>query len=277
MRIVLLVAVTMVAFAANSILNRLAITDQATGPLAFASLRLVSGAAVLGLMVMAQGGPNRLIAGLSLKKAAALAVYMLGFSLAYTALDAGLGALILFGGVQLTMFGGAMIGGERPGAARLIGAAVAFVGLAWLLWPSGEFQVPLGGAALMLAAALGWGWYSLMGRGGGDPLAATAGSFLIASVPVVLAALVLWDGITLPGAALACLSGAVTSGLGYALWYRLLPSLAATTAAVSQLTVAPIAIAGGALMLGEAPDLTFLIATLVILAGVLIAVVPFKR
>lgn len=272
MRFAALVAITMVAFAANSILNRLAISTADTGPLAFAALRLVAGAGMLGALVLAQSGPARLRATLSWTKAAALGLYMLGFSLAYTRLDAGLGALVLFGGVQLTMFAGGVVGGERPGIWRLTGAGIAFGGLVWLLWPSGQTIVSPVGAGLMLAAAFGWGLYSLMGRGSSDPLATTAGSFLLAAVPIVAAALILWDGLSLKGALLAILSGAVTSGLGYALWYRLLPQLTPSLAAVAQLTVPPIAIAGGALMLGETIGLRFMLATMVVLGGVLVAV-----
>lgn len=274
MRLVALVALTMTAFAANSVLNRLALAGTGTGPLAFAALRLVAGAAMLSLLVQAQGGRGRLVAALSLPKAAALTLYMLGFSLAYRWLDAGLGALLLFGGVQLTMFAGAAVLGEALGRRRIAGGVAATAGLIWLLWPSGEVRVEPAGAALMLAAALGWGLYSLMGRRTRDPLAATAGSFLLAALPVLVAALSLWDGMSRAGALLAILSGAVTSGLGYALWYRLLPQIPSAVAAVAQLTVPPIAIAGGMIVLGEAPGLRFLGATAVILGGVLYAVLP---
>lgn len=277
MRLVLLVAITMVAFAANSILNRLAISGADTGPLAFAAVRLVSGAAMLGALVMAQSGTARLRAGLSLSKAAALGLYMLGFSLAYTRLDAGLGALVMFGGVQITMFAGGMLGGERPGPVRLAGAGIALAGLAWLLWPGGQTVVSPLGAGFMLAAALGWGLYSLMGRGSLDPLGATAGSFLVASVPVGIVAVAVWDGMSVPGALLAVVAGALTSGLGYAMWYRLLPQMPASVAAVTQLTVPPIAIAGGAVLLGEGVGLRFILATVVVLGGVMIAALAGRR
>lgn len=274
MRLLLPVVVTLVAFAANSVLNRLALLDGATGPLGFAALRLLSGAAMLAVLVLTQGGAERLWRAVSPAKAAALMVYMLGFSLAYRSLDAGLGALILFGGVQLTMVAGAVLSGEAMTPRRVAGSLISLAGLTWLLWPAGPVVVPLAAAGLMLAAALGWGLYSLMGRGAGDPLATTAAAFLLASFPALLAALVARDGLGGTGAMLAVLSGALTSGLGYALWYRLLPHLAASTAAVAQLTVPPIAIAGGALILGEAPGWGFLAATVVVLGGVLIAVLP---
>lgn len=267
--------VTMLAFAANSVLNRMALITWDTGPASFAALRLASGAVVLGLLVLrARGGRARLAGSLRWRNAAALAVYVLGFSFAYVSLDAGLGALILFGGVQITMFAGGLWLEEAVPPRRWIGAALAFAGLAWLLWPAGGAAPSPAGAALMAFAAVGWGLFSLMGRGGTDPLAVTAGSFVLA-LPAGLAVLALTglDGITPPGALLAVLSGGVTSGLGYALWYRLLPSLPSSAAAVLQLTVPIIAMAGGMLFLGEVLTLRFAIAAALVLGGVGIAVI----
>ncbi|MCV6597807.1 MAG: DMT family transporter [Mangrovicoccus sp.] len=256
----------MTAFAANSILNRLALTATETGPASFAGLRLLSGALMLAALVaIRRNGGGVLLRPLP---AAALLLYVLGFSFAYVGLDAGAGALILFGGVQITMFAGAVIAGEHPPLRRWLGAAVAFSGLAWLLWPEGASAPPLGASSLMLAAALGWGVYSLIGRGARDPLASTAGSFLLAS-PL---ALLLWwglrDGMDLPGAGLAVISGAVTSGLGYALWYRVLPELEASAAGVAQLTVPVIAAFGGLLFLSEPVSLRFVTASVLVLGGV---------
>lgn len=272
LRLAVLVALTMTAFAANSLLNRLALAEAGMGPAAFAALRLAAGAALLGLLVTARGGVARLRTGLKPRQAAALTLYMLGFSFAYVRLDAGLGALILFGGVQITMFAGGLIGGERVPARRWAGAGIALAGLAWLLWPSGAAAPTPSAALLMLAAAAGWGAYSLMGRGGQDPLGVTAGSFVLA-LPVALAVLALLpDSVTLPGAALAIVSGAVTSGLGYALWYALLPALAGSTAAVVQLTVPVIAMAGGAVLLGEVITARLALAAALVLGGVALAV-----
>lgn len=270
MRLFLLTALVMVAFAANSVLNRLALAGGDIGPAAFAALRLAAGAAVLALLVLARGGRVPLVAPGRLKAAAALALYMLGFSFAYVTLDAGLGALILFGGVQITMFAGAVLAGEPIPGRRWAGAALAFAGLAWLLWPEGAGAPDPGGAALMAAAALGWGLYSLFGRRAADPLAATAANFAVA-LPAGLAALALaadLGGATAIGIAAAAVSGAVTSGLGYALWYAVLPGLGASRAAVAQLTVPVIALAGGALILAEAPTPRMLMAGAVVLGGI---------
>ena len=270
MRLILLTALTMLAFAANSILNRAALAGGEAGPSSFAAVRLISGAVVLCLLVaMRDPGLNwgRVRRAFNLGNAGALALYVLGFSFAYVSLDAGVGALILFGGVQVTMFAGALISGESVPRARWLGAGVALVGLAVLVWPGGAVALPLSGVALMAAAAVGWGLYSLRGRGGADPLATTAASFLLA----VPAGLVIWgalpDGMSWGGAMLAVTSGAVTSGLGYALWYTVLPGLGATRAAVAQLSVPVIAAMGG-LALGEALNGRFWVAAVLVLGGV---------
>lgn len=277
-RLVALVGLTMVAFAANSVLNRAALTGGDTGPAAFAAIRLVSGAVCLAALVRIRKGRWP---GLSGKArwigTGSLLAYMLGFSFAYIALDAGAGALILFGGVQLTMFAGALLAGERPHPARWIGAAVAFGGLGWLLWP-GASAAPTPLAALSMAiAALGWGVYSLAGRGAKEPLSETAGNFLLAS-PIALA---LWiamaDGIALRGVILAIVSGAVTSGLGYALWYALLPRIEASVAALAQLTVPIIALLGGAALLAEPPTARLLMASIIVLGGVAYGVIGSQR
>ena len=267
MRIFLLTAVTMVAFAANSVLNRMALDGAAIGPAAFAAVRLVSGAAMLAALVLWRGRARFAFRPVG---AGALVVYMLGFSFAYVSLDAGLGALILFGGVQVTMFAGAVLAREAIPVARWLGAGVALAGLGWLLAP-GSAAPEFWAAGLMLAAAGGWGVYSLLGRGAADPLGETAANFLWAA-PV---ALVLWalvaDGVSWGGVVLAVLSGAVTSGMGYALWYRILPKLGASRAAVAQLTVPVIAAAGGVLLLGEVVGPRLLFGGALVLGGVLLS------
>lgn len=269
-----LCAVAMLAFAANSLLNRLALTGGDTGPAAFAAIRLAAGAAVLcALVLRGKGGPARVRSGLRAGHAAALAAYMLGFSFAYVTLDAGLGALILFGAVQITMLGGGIVAGDAIPARRLLGAALAMAGLVGLLWPAGAAAPPLAGAAMMTVAGIGWGIFSLKGRGGRDPLGTMAGSFLLA-LPAGLLALVVvgGDGLDGRGAAFAVVSGAVTSGLGYALWYRVLPRLASSAAAVLQLSVPVIAMAGGAALLGETVGPRAVVAGVVVLGGVALAV-----
>lgn len=277
-RLAALVALTMVAFAANSVLNRMALAGTGTGPAAFAAIRLAAGAAVLGLLALRGGGSGRLRAALAPRNAVALAVYMLGFSFAYVTLDAGIGALLLFGGVQITMFAGSVLVGDRIPPARWTGAGIAFLGLLVLLWPAGATAPPLAGSVLMLAAAVGWGCYSLLGRGSRDPLGATAGAFLLALAPALVVLAAAPGRVDAAGAALALVSGAVTSGLGYALWYSLLPQLTASIAAVVQLTVPVLAALAGALLLGEAPGLRFVLAATLVLGGVAFAVmVPSAR
>ena len=274
MRFLLLTALTMTAFAANSVLNRMAVGHYGMPPESFAIVRALSGAVVLWALVGARGRKlplsdwsGRLIG------ARALSLYLVGFSLAYGRLDAGIGALILFGGVQLTMFGGALIGGETIPARRWIGAGASLAGLAYLVWPRGVADYP-GLEIGFMAAALGWGIYSLKGRGAKDPLDLTAANFVVV-VPMV--ALILFAApfeASPTGTVLAILSGAVTSGLGYALWYAILPSLGATRAAVAQLSAPVIAALGGALVLSEPVGAKLVIASVLVLGGIGISLMP---
>ncbi|MDQ2090210.1 DMT family transporter [Marimonas arenosa] len=266
MRLFALTALTLVAFAANSLLNRLALEGGAAGPASFAAVRLIAGAVMLSLLVMWRNGRPAWRTGRL--GPVALALYMLGFSFAYVSLPAGVGALILFGGVQVTMFAGALIGGDRVPLGRWLGAGLSFAGLCSLMWPAGHAAPDAAGTALMVVAALGWGIYSLIGRGARDPLGATAANFIWAVPAGVLIWLVLPDAMSREGLGLAVLSGAVTSGLGYALWYHVLPGLGATRAAVAQSTVPVLAVAGGVLLLGEALTLRVVLASVLVLGGV---------
>ena len=275
MRLFLLTALTMVAFAANSVLNRWAVGPGHIGAVEFAMIRLVSGAAMLAMLVLWQrgglawpGSRGRLAGVLG------LSAYLIGFSLAYRGLDAGTGALVLFGTVQVTMFAGALVSGEAVPGRRWAGAALALAGLGLMAAPG---VVAFGPPALMAVAGLGWGIYSLAGRGATDPLAATAWNFLL-SVPLVVP-LGLAGGVVYPdatGVALAVVSGAMTSGLGYALWYAILPRLEAVRAAVAQLTVPVIAALGGAVLLAELPGLRFWLAAVLVLGGVAWASLPYR-
>lgn len=270
MRLFVLVALTMIAFAANSVLNRMALAGGQIGPGGFAAIRLVAGG--LALLALARWQEGRLALWDMFRPAGAvtLLAYMLGFSYAYLTLDAGVGALILFGGVQITMFSGALVSGERPPARRWLGAAVAFGGLISLLWPGGRTAPDFGGAVLMAAAAVGWGLFSLIGRGVRRPTAATAAAFVMAA-PIAIVVLALHpDGqaATGLGVQLAVVSGVLTSGLGYALWYAVLPQLAASKAAVAQLTVPILAMVGGNVVLSEAVTVRFVIAAALVLGGV---------
>ncbi len=269
MRLFLLTSLTMLAFAANSVLNRFALAGDLIGPSAFALLRLMSGAIMLSALIGLHEKRRVMFDDLSLLSVAGLSAYVLGFAFAYITLQAGIGALILFGVVQVTMFAGALIIGERPGRFRWIGAAVAFAGLIYLLAPSAAAPDPLG-AALMALAGVGWGYYSIYGRTVSRPLHATAGNFLFATPVAALAWFFLPDPQlpTMTGTALAIISGAVTSGLGYALWYAVLPKLDTSLAAIAQLTVPVIALAGGIVFLGESLTLNFAVASILILGGV---------
>jgi drug/metabolite transporter (DMT)-like permease len=273
MRLAALTALVMVAFAANSVLNRAAVGAGQIGALDFALVRAVAGAGLLVLLIRLRHGslpllqPRRMLGGLM------LTTYLIGFSLAYLAMDAGLGALILFGGVQVTMFAGALVMGERPPTRRWIGAALAFGGLAWLVWPGGAVTLPLWAVGSMGFAALGWGIYSLIGRGSSDPLGDTGAAFVWATVAGFLAVLAQSGGspvndATWAGLALAVTSGAVTSGLGYALWYEVLPRIGASVAGLVQLSVPVIAALGGVLFLSEAPSLRMLGAGALVLGGI---------
>lgn len=273
MRLFLLTTLAMCAFAANSVLNRMAVGQGAIDPVGFAVVRLGAGAVVLALLLGVRartggavwpGWAGRL-AGVS-----GLLVYMFGFSVAYIGLDAGAGALILFGVVQITMFAGALASRDAVPPLRWAGSGLAFGGLALLVWPGAGAALSLPHGLAMAAAGVGWGVYSLVGRGARDAVAATAWNFGLA-MPVVVAGLVVMQ-VRVAGApwalGLAVVSGAVTSGLGYALWYGVLPALGATRAAVAQLTVPVLAAAAGMVLLGEPVDARFIAAAVCVLGGV---------
>ncbi|SFG41991.1 EamA-like transporter family protein [Palleronia marisminoris] len=276
MKTVLLTLLVMCAFAANSVLNRAAVGAGHIGSMDFAALRLVSGAAVLGVLASVSGG-RRWLGAFRAVNVGALALYMLAFSLAYRALPAGAGALILFGTVQITMFGGAVSGGEAVPWQRWIGAALALLGLGWMFLP-GTGGLPLPATIAMAAAGIGWGVYSLRGRAGGPPIDTTAASFL-GAVPLALVAWALAPDAALNGTGvmLAILSGAATSGLGYALWYSVLPALGATRAALWQLTVPVIAVVGGVALLGEAVTARLVLSCALVVGGVAFGLAAPRR
>lgn len=276
MRLALLTALTMLAFAANSLFNRAALHDPANDAGDFGTLRLVSGAVTLAALATASGHPLSWKGPRQVAGPLTLGLYIYGFSYAYVALDAGLGALLLFGMVQITMFGGALAAGEAIPSRRWAGAGLAFAGLAWAFWPGGGVAAPTGPGLAMLAAGVGWGLFSLIGRRSSTPLQSTAESFLWAGVAALVVTIFSamqgnWPALSVPGAALAVLSGALTSGLGYALWYAILPRLGATRAAVAQLTVPVIAMGLGVAFLGETLGAGLLAATGLVLGGVALA------
>ncbi len=275
-QLLLLTALTMTAFAANSVLNRIGVANLGMDPMDFAAIRVASGALILWVLVlMRPAAPLVVFVQKRIAGALALAIYMIGFSWAYLSLGAGLGALILFGVLQVAMFGWAVFERQTIPPLRWLGAGVALVGLCVLLWPTGATAVPFWGTAAMIAAAFGWAAYTLFGRGEDDALGATAGNFLLCLPLVVLASLTLGGGpITFWGAATAVTAGAVTSGLGYALWYRVLPALPTTTAAIAQLSVPVIAVAAGAVLLAEPITWRMTASAVMVLGGIALSLLP---
>ena len=276
MRLFLLTALTMVAFAANSVINRAALADGAIGPASFALIRLATGALLLIIILRAQGAFQSNIRP-RFDAVLGLILYAIGFSFAYLVLEAGLGALLLFGMVQITMFGGAVLKGNRPKPLQWVGAAIGLLGLGYVLNPSTS-GIDLSGAVLMIIAGFGWGIYSLAGQKAAHALTATTTSFVCATpIAVIVWLLSGTEMITTTGVALACLSGIVTSGLGYVLWFHVLPQLQTSTAAVAQLSVPLIAMVGGMVFLGEAWTLDFTIASLLVLGGIGLSVWAGQR
>jgi len=271
-RTVLLTVIAMLAFAANSLLCRLALGQALIDAASFATVRVVAGAATLCLIALLRGRA-RAAGTADWRPALMLFIYMAFFAFAYRSLGAGTGALVLFGAVQLTMFIVALREGEHFSWLSWAGLAAAILGLVYLVSPGLTAPDPLG-AVLMAVAGIAWGFYSLLGRGAADPLEATARNFVY-SVPLVLIVSALfWSGFsaTANGLALAVASGAVASGCGYVIWYAALAGLSGTRAATVQLTVPVIAAFGGVLLLSEQITLRLLIASVATLGGVAVVV-----
>jgi drug/metabolite transporter (DMT)-like permease len=266
LRTAILTLIAMLAFAGNSLLCRLALKDGQIDAASFTAIRIVSGAAVLALLMRVRGA-NPLVAG-NWRSAAALFVYAAGFSFAYLGLSAATGALLLFGAVQATMLGYGLWRGERFNNWQMMGLALACAGLLMLLLP-GLVAPSLFHGLLMASAGVAWGVYSLRARGSGDPIAATAGNFMRAAALAAVTgfALLPWSTFTLRGMVYALASGALTSGLGYVIWYRALQSLAATTAASVQLSVPVLATLGGVLLLSEPVTRQLVYASVALLGG----------
>jgi len=270
-RSVFLTSLAMVAFAGNSLLCRIALKDTDIDAATFTSVRLLSGAVMLWLIVQLHRGIEK-GRGNTLS-AIALFVYAAGFSFAYISLSAATGALLLFGAVQATMVGYGLWSGERLDKLQISGVLLALAGLVGLLLP-GISAPPLGGSLLMLLAGVAWGVYSLRGKGVSDPTGVTAGNFLRA-VPLALAlSAIMLQRISLDTSGLwyAVLSGVVASGLGYAIWYTALPLLKATVAATVQLSVPVIAALGGIVFLGETLTLRLIMASIAILGGIALVI-----
>lgn len=271
-RAVFLTGVAMLAFAGNSILCRLALRDGAIDPASFTSIRLVSGAVTLMIIfwITRRGDTPR--AHGSWLSACVLFFYAICFSYAYITLSAGAGALILFGFVQGTMIAIGIWSGDRPTTPEWLGWSLAFAGLVWLVLPGVEAP-PWSGASLMAVAGIAWGVYSIRGRTESDALASTASNFMLTIPMVAVLTLVTFTDadISTHGITLAVVSGAITSGIGYVIWYAALEYLSAIQAALVQLSVPAIATAGGVLLLLEPLSLRLLIASALVLGGISIA------
>ncbi len=267
----------MVAFAANSVLCRFALTDPRIDPVSFGSIRVVSGALILALIIWlrSSGSKKHVSDWLS---ASMLFAYVTLFAFAYLSLATGTGALILFGAVQLTMLGAGLRSGERFAPAAWVGMAVAASGLVYLVSPGLAAPAPLGTVSMALAG-VAWGVYSLRGRGAADPLVTTASNF-VRAVPLALALSLVTIGSAQAdwvGVGLAVASGALTSGIGYAIWYAAVRGLSAMHAASVQLSVPPIAAIGGALALSEPLTSRLLLASGAILGGIAVVLATRTR
>jgi drug/metabolite transporter (DMT)-like permease len=268
-----LTTLALLAFAANSVLCRVALHAGAIDPASFSTIRSGAGAATLAVILPFSKGQAP--ASGSWASAAVLFLYAVPFAFAYTTLTAGTGALILFGAVQLTMVGAALASGERPKLHQWLGLAMALGGLLLLVLPGVEAPSPAG-AAMMATAGVAWGAYSLRGRGSRNPLAQTAANFA-RLVPLVLSVSVLSLGqlhLEARGVALALASGALASGAGYVVWYEALRGLTATRAAVVQLAVPVLAAAGGVLFLSERVTIRLAVASGLVLGGIALALRP---
>ncbi len=275
-RIAFLTTLAMLAFAGNSLLCRAALKHTSIDPASFTTVRLISGAVVLWLLVRtrrgaATGSGNWL-------SAMALFAYAAAFSFAYTSLPAASGALLLFGAVQATMIGYGIWAGERFRKLQLVGLVLALGGLVGLLLP-GLSAPPLTGSVLMICAGFAWGAYSLRGRGAGDPSRVTAGNFIRAAPIAAALSVLMFNHISVDvaGASYALASGALTSAIGYAIWYAALPTLKATSAATVQLSVPVLTAVGGVAFLGEAITLRLTLASITILGGIALVILEKQK
>ena len=263
------------ALAANSVLIRLAVVDYGADPAAFAVVRVATGAVVLMTLALLQKRGAWPTKARAFAGAVCLAGYIIGFSLAYRTLDAGFGALLLFGWVQITIFATVVVRGNRPSVFPWIGAMVAFLGLVWLLKPSSDLgTLSAIDLALMSFAGMSWGFYTLLGRGAGDPVRVNAMSFALCLLFVL--PLLMFGNVALSGAALmlAMVSGGITSGLGYALWYRIVAVIDPALAGVGQLMVPVLASLGGLVWIKEPITVQWLIGAALVLGGIGLSIAP---
>ncbi len=266
-KLVLLAVLAMTAFAANSLLCRMALVETDIDPASFTFWRLTSGALMLTLLVVMRN--QKPLQEGNMASAIALFVYAAGFSFAYISMTTGAGALLLFGAVQVTMISWGLFKGERMSALQWGGFLLALIGLILLLLPNAA--VPqLSSALMMLAAGIAWGVYSLKGKGAKFPIEATAGNFIRATSLALVLLVIFWPGgeFHAEGMAYAVASGAIASALGYALWYSILVHIAAIKAATLQLSVPVLAVFAGWLFLDEPVTLRIILSSLAVIGGV---------
>ena len=267
----------MIAFASNSLLCRAALKQTGIDAASFTFVRIFSGAVALWLIMKMRRGTRREMEG-SWSSAVALFIYAAAFSFAYLDLSAGTGALLLFGAVQATMILWGFRKGERLDAIQIVGFIVAVTGLVALVFP-GLTAPPLFGSVLMIGAGVAWGIYSIRGKDTRDAIASTAGNFLCAVPFAAALSIILFSRARLDHRGILCaaVSGAITSGLGYVIWYSALSGLKATSAATVQLSVPVLAAAGGILLLGEPMTLRYVIASIAVLGGIALVVIEKNR
>ena len=278
LRVTLLTVAAMLAFASNSLLNRLALGQATIDAVSYTTIRLTSGAVTLFVIAFLQRDHGKDFLRGSWISAAFLFLYAIAFSFAYLSLTTGTGALILFGSVQMTMLIVALKSGERPHVLEWIGLLLALSGLVYLVFP-GLTAPPLLGSTLMMIAGISWGFYSIRGRGTQNPLASTAGNFIY-SVPMILAVLLIsFRNVFLSseGVIYAILSGALASGCGYVIWYAALRGLTTTRAATVQLSVPVIAAWSGVAFLAEDVSTRLVVAGILILGGIALALSSSRK
>lgn len=273
LRTIILCFVSMISFAANSILCRIVLKETAQSPLEFTAIRLISGSLFLLPIILWNRREINFNPINSLIKGIPLFTYALFFSLAYTQMESGIGALILFSSVQITMIGISILNGTQISKIEWVGFLVAFAGLVFLLLP-GLSSPPLKSGVLMLLSGISWGIYSLLGKGVKDPISSTAKNFLVAAILSSFLFIFITKEVTLfdRGFYLACVSGSITSGLGYVLWYMALKNTSTTVASIIQLTVPILAAFGGVLFISETLSLRLMVSTTLILIGMLLTI-----
>ena len=275
MRLTLLTLLALLAFAGNSILNRWALLDNTTGPITFSFIRVISGAIFLWIIVTATNYSWR--PKIQIFQAVSLAVYILCFSIAYLNLGIGIGAIVLFGGVQFTMFGLAALASEKITIWRIFGAIISFSGLYILFMPNEIYVLNASAMWIMIAAAIGWGVYSFLGKNSKNPLVETTQNLVWATPIVGIFFIFSRDGISLNGCILAIISGAITSGLGYIIWYSVLPSLKTSLAAILQLLVPIIAALAGIIFFSEIMTLELILAIILVITGTFVSLIRERK